>query len=52
MSPQKDCFIQSVTKEACNKLVGITTDGAAANVAGSGLNELVEKELDWIFRMR
>ena len=43
--------IQSVTKEACNKLVGIATDGAAANVAGNGLKGLVEKELDWVFWM-
>ena len=43
--------IQSVTKEACNKLVGIATDGAATNVAASGLKGLVEKELDWIFWM-
>ena len=43
--------IQSVTKEACSKLVGIATDGAAANVAGNGLKGLVEKELEWIFWM-
>lgn len=43
--------IQSVTKEACNKLVGIATDGAAANVAANGLKGLAEKELDWIFWM-
>ena len=29
--------IQSVTKEACSKLVGSATDGASANVAGNGL---------------
>ena len=33
--------IQCVTKEACSKLVG--TDGAAANVAGSGLKGPVER---------
>ena len=31
--------------------MGITTDGAAANVAGNGLKGLVEKELEWIFWM-
>ena len=43
--------IQSMTKEACSKLVGIATDGAAANVAGNGLKGLVERELEWIFWM-
>ena len=43
--------IQSVTKEACSRLLGIATDGAAANVAGNGLKGLVEKELEWIFWM-
>ena len=32
-------------------MVGIATDGAAANVAGKGLKWLVEKELNWIFWM-
>ena len=32
--------ILSVTKETCSKLVGIATDGAAANVAGGGLKGL------------
>ena len=43
--------IQSITQEACSKLVGIGTDGAAANVAANGLKGLVERELDWIFWM-
>ena len=43
--------IQSITKEACKKLVGIATDGAAVNVAGNGLKGLVKKELEWIFWM-
>ena len=43
--------IQSVKKEGCSKLVGIATDGAAANVAGNGLKGLVERELEWIFWM-
>lgn len=36
-------------KEACSKLVGVATDGAAVNVAGNGLKGLVERELEWIF---
>ena len=40
-----------MTKNACSKLVGIATDGAAANVAGNGLKGLVEGELKWIFWM-
>ncbi len=43
--------IQSVTKDACSKLVGIATDGAPVNVASNGLKGLVERELDWIFWM-
>ena len=34
-----------------SKLVGIASDGAAANVAGNGLKGLVERELAWIFWM-
>ena len=40
-----------ISGEQCTKLVGIGTDGAAANVAGAGLKGLVEKELPWIFWM-
>ena len=36
--------IQSVNKEECSKLVGIVTDGAAANIAANGLKGLVEKD--------
>ena len=43
--------IQSVDKEACSRLVGIATDGAAVNIARNGLKGLVEKELEWIFWM-
>ena len=32
--------------QECSKQVGLATDWAAANVAG---NELMEKELEWIF---
>ena len=43
--------IQSITQEACHTLVGITTDGAALNTAGNALKGLVERELEWIFRL-
>ena len=43
--------IQSVTKETCHSLVGLATDGAAANIAANGLKGLVERELPWIFWM-
>lgn len=43
--------IQSITQETCSKLVGIATDGAAANIAGKGLKGLVEREQEWIFWM-
>ena len=43
--------IPAISGEQCTKLVGIGTDGAAANIAGAGLNGLVEKELPWIFWM-
>ena len=36
--------IQSVTKETCHSLVGLATDGAAANIAANGLKGLVERE--------
>ena len=39
----------AISGEQCTKLVGIGTDGAAANIAGAGLKGLVEKELPWIF---
>ena len=37
--------------EHCSKLVGIWSDGAAANIARGGLKGLVEAELDWVFWM-
>ena len=43
--------IPAISGEQCTKLVGIETDGAAANIAGAGLKGLVEKELPWIFWM-
>ena len=43
--------IPAINEEHCTKLVGIETDGAAANIAGAGLKGLVEKELPWIFWM-
>ena len=41
----------AISGEQCTKLVGIGTDGAAANIAGAGLKGLVEKKLPWIFWM-
>lgn len=35
----------------CTKLVGIATDGAAANIASAGLKGLVEDKIPWIFWM-
>ena len=37
--------------EDCKRLVGIGTDGAAANIASGGLKGLVEKELPWVYWM-
>ena len=44
--------IESIDPHNCSKLVGMGTDGAAANVAAAGLMELFEKELNWMFWMR
>ena len=35
----------------CSKLVGVGSDGAAANIARAGLKGLVEEQLEWIFWM-
>ena len=35
--------INDISAEKCNKLVGIGTDGASANIAGSGLKGQVER---------
>ena len=43
--------IKEVSAEKCRKLVGKDTDGAAANIAASGLNGLVERRLSWVFWM-
>ena len=43
--------IQEVSPEECKKLVGVGTDGAAANIAVSGLKGLVEGQLEWVFWM-
>ena len=43
--------IQQLCKEECAMLVGIGTDGAAANIAASGLKGLVENQLQWVFWM-
>ena len=43
--------IESIDAHNCSKLVGMGTDGAAANVAAAGLKGLFEKELSWMFWM-
>ena len=43
--------IQEVSPDECQKLVGVGTDGAAANIAASGLKGLVEGRLGWVFWM-
>ena len=43
--------IEEISAEKCLKLVGIGTDGAAANIAAAGLKGLVEGRLSWVFWM-
>ena len=43
--------ILAIGREHCAKLVGISTDGASANIANAGLKGLVEKELPWLVWM-
>ena len=43
--------IKQVSAEECKKLVGVGTDGAASNIAASGLKRLVEGSLGWVFWM-
>ena len=43
--------ITAVGREECAKLVGIGTDGAAANIASAGPKGLVEDKLPWVFWM-
>ena len=43
--------VAEVDPENCSKLVGIGSDGAAANIAQRGLKGLVEAQLEWVFRM-
>ena len=40
---------QARSAEECKKLVGVGTDGAASNIAASGLKGLVEGRLGWFF---
>ena len=40
-----------VSAENCSKLVGIGSDGAAANIPRGGLKGLVKAELNWVFWM-
>jgi len=43
--------ISNISREECAKIVGIGTDGAAANIAVAGLKGLVEKEIPWVVWM-
>ena len=43
--------ISAISGEECGKMVGIGTDGAAANITGAGLKGLVEKEIPWVIWM-
>ena len=43
--------IKELSEEACKKLVGVGTDGAASNIAASGLKGLVDGHLSWLFWM-
>ena len=43
--------IREVSPDECKKLVGVGTDGAAANIAASGLKGLMEERLGWVFWM-
>ena len=43
--------ISAISREECGKIVGIGTDGAAANITGAGLKGLVEKEIPWVIWM-
>lgn len=40
--------ISKISAEKCQKLVGISTDGASANIAASGLKGLVEGHSGWV----
>ena len=41
--------IQSISRDACKRLVGIGTDGASVNIADQGLKGLVEREIPWVY---
>ena len=43
--------IQAIDSKKCTRLVGIGTDRASANIAGGGLNGLIEAKLPWMFWM-
>ena len=47
----QEISILSLDVDNCNKLVGIATDGASANIARGGLKGSVEDRLPWIFWM-
>ena len=40
-----------INTENCERLIGIGTDGASANVAAAGFKGLVEQEIPWVFWM-
>ena len=41
--------IPSLEAGSCKKLVGIATDGAAANIAAAGFKGYVEENINWVF---
>ena len=43
--------VTTINQEDCSKLVGVGTDGAAANVASAGLKGLVKEKIPWVFWM-
>ena len=47
----KSLGISASAAPTCKKLVGIATDGAAANIALAGLKGFVKDKIPWIFWM-
>ena len=41
--------IQAIDHDNCKKLIGFGTDGASANIANAGLEEIFERKLEWIY---
>lgn len=44
--------INEISADICHELVRIGTEGASANIGGSGLKGLVETHVPWIFWMQ